>query len=798
MNIKSLLENLKPNQVNDLIIEHTLKYRHGYQFYYTLDNHDIYRYCFPLNIDGKGYDDAIKTQTINYSLETDYITAYEDFFNGISKDRPVFFLDEYRYECDSLRKIIVGMIQSNSTFNYYDKFSKYYESNKDNNVKHDFTFFIALVSGALKDAATRFNSIVENDFFIRDEDDKAEIDHLADFKELFFNAYVDGYDLTRTLKKIFPKSKRDDSSSSIDCQAIARVLSVNKRLISNPQLVNKPTLFLFLSTTKSAYQLFNDEKVNILLPKISTDEGLLTINFHRNAAQLFLNRLIKHLSPEDKLNRLKSAEKFLSYREKYQTIIAEYRSQENENINKDSPDNDTQLLEISKTYEILEEKELTEFQYLLEGYVEINFQREEQMKEIEEYYKKFRDLFERKGYKALDKFYTELKSKYNANPKDYSYVNTIEIKEKELTIHYEFATAFKISLGLLRTETLVLRRGGDEITGTGQHMPIVFTFSDPSRTLDQTAEYFLEKYLITTEEELRHSVVNGLKEMATSYHASAETKSLEDKLAFCLYLLVLPELEGRTGKNTKIVIRFLKAHLELEELKLNEQLYSDYWYVLVWLLRRDGKREKYAEALRLTNEAINHFKDDARFYHSRFLITACLLKGNAPGDDGAIKTKLNSLIADIQQTKKLYPAILSYKSKVIQTNIEATLTNSDIYANLLLINATRPFGPDVAEKLNDIRMNQLVLLKNTMGDKYNKYPEFLHTEAYLESLESETKTTIADRIHKLNHAIKAINASIESALTLPGFDVDEFSLFRTEMIARKYKLVELGKKGFIP
>ena len=89
----SLLERISYRQIKDLIFEQHLA-REKYRFYYALDNHDIHKYCFPGNLEGREFerDNAGK---IKYDLESDRITAYEDFFTGINIDKPCFFLDEY-------------------------------------------------------------------------------------------------------------------------------------------------------------------------------------------------------------------------------------------------------------------------------------------------------------------------------------------------------------------------------------------------------------------------------------------------------------------------------------------------------------------------------------------------------------------------------------------------------------------------------------------------------------------------------------------------------------------------------
>jgi hypothetical protein len=790
--INSLLDVLSSSQVEDLIDEHKLRVEKGVKFLYTIDNHDLRMYCFPGNIDGSGFAKNENGET-NYSLETDYITAYEDFFKNIDFTSPVFFLDEYFSELSDLHSIILDGIRKRNLFNYAPSFNSYYENNNtDANFKKDFTLFISLVSGALNNGAMRYNSIVKNQFFIRGEYDFLEIDRTDSLRDVFTTSYVDGYDLANNIhSKYFLKYTRNTRESKRkDCQAIARLICINKKLLedSNPKF-----LFLFLSTTPLSRELFHDKDFHRVLPKQDGDSSGKPFNFHRTAAQLFLKRLIKDLDDHDQLERLQKAKTFINYRERYKQEIDyfEKNAKPHEELPADENYFDQESKNrflIYKQYKELEQSEVSSFQALIENYVTLNFTREDQFREIEGLYDQLTKSSNNLG--SLKRLFRDLKSNYDKISQEDNILN-IESVENAFNIQYVFSAIFKKSMSLIHNgEKLVISRGNDTISGTGQHLPVVFkNIGQSSETLDNLADFYLDQFAFINESisDANHVVEIRLREITASVY-NINSSSMEELLVFCLYLLILPEVKVFSKKsNNQHVQDFLNEIFKREELSKNDDLHSDYLYVLVWVLRRN---KEYVKALSHTQTGIDLFPDDARFYHSRFLIHASEDGDNKSGNEKYNEKRLNSYLDDINLASHLYKGILSKKSDSIRINIEATLLNSKLYSELLIASGKTLSYEEKVEILASLRENELQKLKKLIGADYNKFPEFLHTESVLESMESDLESDPLKRLEKLRCASIAINNAIRQAGKLNSFKLGQY--FSLKEIIEEKKAISIN------
>jgi len=714
--INSLLQRISSWQIEDLIVEQKL-IQEGYVFYYTIDNHDILKYCFPCGLDGDSFN-----SNSEIDLETDIVTAYQDFFGSLSKSDPVFFLNEYILELTDLRREIINRIQRAPLFNYAKGFNEYLENlNPEKNIIEDFTLFIAIASGFIQNGAERFNSVLTNPYFIYKPADLDKINYGDLLKELISeSSKID----TNFLEKIYD-SFRDivvgnRFSKRTDSEAIARLISINTQLINNHQ--GSKILLLFLSTTETSKKVFY--KINDLLPKINNKP----LNFHRTVEQLFINKLLKDLDPESRLERLIKCKELISYREK---MVKNYQSKDKELEDMDELENMSAFLRELRT-----------------NYVNKNLARKDPFEIITKLHSQLDKVRSTLQHGSLKKLYSRLKKIAEENKDQFANIEAIKIVEVSFQLGQTFLAVFKKSINFLNNgSAITIGRGKDLIKGTGQHLPIVFSYSEgqPGKNFDQIGELYLNQFAFLSTSGYTSELINNVKNIANSIsHNDFHSKSLAEKLVLCLYLLILPDVKFDEKTNNDIVLEFLveqyDAGLNIED----KSQRADFLYILAWVSRRS---KKFDLALKYTKEGIRLFPGDARFYHSRFLLNVCNTDEAMPGSK-KLKKYLEYL-SDIKKATDLYPKILKHKPAIITKNIFATLLNSEAFCYSLMA-LTKQGSLETQKSYLENAESKIKDLKELMGSDDLEYPEFLHTEAtYLDtSADLETDLNIKKKNRK--------------------------------------------------
>lgn len=778
--IYSLLEKIKVNQIDDLILEEKLV-KSGFKFHYLVDNHDILRFCFPGGFSGELFSRI--NNEINFEIEADIIATYEDFFyNKLSVDNPIIFLDEYIYELKSIHDQIIKCIQLSELFNYADTFYKYLDDTistpniRSGNIYDDFTLFIAIATGYLSNGAQKYNYLLRNPNFIIKHDSDIPFANKGIIEEIFFESFSKTHDYNNKILKFFPKNRL---SKRIDSEAISRIVYINKKLLLNNDINHTNLLFLYLSSTETSKNVF--ENITNLLPEVFVNNQFSRFNFHRTVEQLFLKRLFQDLTPEIKLERYESIKMLIIYKE--------YQSGNIRDIDFSKPYGEQ---EFKNNLEQLEGIINSSLKELREKYIAVNFSRNEQFRDIEKLFSMLNQNDLATRFHKLNSFYKNLKEislKYDTTLN----VEVIKDLEAQFKIEHTFIIVFKKSLQKLsQSNTIEVSRGKDPISGAGQHMPVVFIGNNDYYSLlfDEIAMLYLNQFAFYESFEDRYLVMSKLQRLATNiYGKTPKIKNIEDKLVFCLYLLVLPEVQLFQDKlNNDYVKEFLISIEKSDNSLFNHDinLYSDFLYILTWVFRRNTN---YDEALISTNKGLTLNPKDPRFHHSKFLINACKINENE-----APVSHFYDLLEEIKLTKKLYEDFFVKLNKpdVIRINIEATLLNSEIYTEANIVAKTMDNSDNilVVKSLN----KKIRALKNliTKVSIYDKYPEFLHTEALVSFLTSEFTKDMKKRKDLLFVSINLLNAAINKTQFLKNFKfqkyVDDLKLIEN----RRYELEKMS------
>jgi hypothetical protein len=741
--ISSLLQKVSSLQIEDLIIENNLA-KEGYKFYYAIDNHDIHQYCFPGDFSGDKFEQDEQTNEINYDLETDRITAYDEFFKSLSEDNPVFFLNEYILELKDMKAELERRIMRGPLFNYATEFNAYLEEikpDKNQIILEDFTLYIAIATGFIKNGAQRFNEIVKNPFFIYRSE---QFDNIKNGRELL-NVFIEShhspanntdriFDLFMKLSKLGNRfSKRTDS------EAIDRICRINQVAMQNGP---SKTLILFLSTSKVTRDVA--QHFQVFMPKVKFQP----FNFHRTVEQLFIKRLLQDLDFDARHDRLEKCKQIITNRENLDKFRIDDWNYDWEKI----------FTENLKT--------------IREKYVNTNLARKDQFQKIRELAEDLEKASKNMNLIKLKKLYSNLQTVAKRYTNELENINDIKIVETKFQLDQTFVPIFKKAIDKLKQgHPMKISRGKDFISGTGQHLPILFFYrSEKNAALtDQIAELYLSKLAFLHPSgtlELTRKIID----IASSiYDSIFDIRSLHDKLVLCLYMLILPEINHEGKTNNEVVEEFLQEIRHLDLTKLDDVLYSDLLYVLCWVLRRNTK---YKEAMEITEKALDLFPKDPRFYHSRFLITICIQSSNP--NDRATKSYFKSLLEDICKAADLYRERIDDRPDSIWTNILATLLNSEIYTEILSLRGnlddseTRPI-------LEKIMIEKLPRLKKIIGEQYEVYPEFLHTEAYFELLMSQNTSDPLEKAEWRDKSISTLRKAIEVGNKLVNYDTKSYS-----------------------
>lgn len=765
----SLLERLTSNQVEDLIIEHELKEK-GYVFSFCIDNHDIVKYCFPGNFDGHGFE-LKEDNTANYELETELSAAYTYFYTSIIKQTPVYLLDEYRDEFEGLRKQIINKINSYELINYADTFLDYYETilpSEKNKIKEHFTTFISIATGLISNGAERYNKILLMPNFIRDFDDaggvvdESILELINKTRDIIIESQKRSLENTAIIYKDLKRLRRKSNgqNSLIDSAAIARTLFLNYWQIKE----RKKNLFFFLSSTHTIKKFFNE--FNYLVLEV---EGR-KLNFHRTGEQIFLLYLLKDLDLNERLKRLKEAKEITLNREKYYNEI----KKEKENINSEQNKIGEQLnINIKESFAELREK-----------YIEINLSRNEQFSFIVSLHDKLNRATRNNSLVRLNSLYSQLKkiSEKYGNKNE----NLIILNNLGNTYKFEqvFCIALKSSLNMLNERApIIVSRGDDVIMGTGQHMPLAFlSVTNENFFLDEIAEFYLNlvAHFKSTTSDDSVEIANKLRSLAHNiFETNFHDKTNHEKLIFSLYLLILPQFDDYSIRysNSEKVQFFLAELIESGVDKTDNELYSDFLYVLAWVCRRNNN---YVDAYKYTKIGISFCSDDPRFYHSLFLIDICRL--NKSSVIGKF-SEYTQIIKSIDTALNLYPDFLKNKSQIIKTNILCSLINSKIYNQVFVVHYDRSSnGMQKALVLERIRQRDLRQLKDEIGEAYEAYPEFLHTEAFLEFHEAFYEVDSKKKISKLNFAKVSIDKAIRRAEMIKNYKIENYKILYQDIV----------------
>jgi hypothetical protein len=701
----SLLSSLNGLQVKALIEEIQLKID-GYTFYYSIDADDLINYVYPLGIDGNRKEER--------SLDLEYITdeqiAFfallndENFYGGLFNDHIeeiILLINKIKYLQHTGTKAFDTVKELLNSFITLTTIDVEKASEDINSIKENISLLLAILVGLQSDGLQKLFKI-KNDNKIDFNEEKWLPKLYGKNKELKFSDYNNELFINNLYSYL-----RDDNKNNItalrknisylrDCNAIRKVYSINSVLSHN----NIKNILLYLSSDRKTPKMFyRKSKTPDSLYKYLRNEAIIIndkpINYHRNTAQLFLMLLCKDSDLnkfKENLRDVESVVKLREKREKLNSIQFMQLLQEEDKLDKLLAGKIIDLRKEYENYGTLIQLDL--FKGLLE---------ECKQMDLSDDYRNIVILLD----KAMTEHNSHLKIVKWKEESDAVINELIQLNIFRGSIAYSVEALIK---NHLEKESLKEPTAGDDyIFGQDHYLPNYFKSNNErfSPEFNEIVSHYNDNI-----EELRKFILKTVDSLFDMDHRN-------DELMLKRFILVLLMSNSKQfgGKIISDVIRYL-LHSQAQGLFIESNVY----YYLIWVLRRN---KQYPEAQKKTQEALQKYKKDPRFYHALVLIKYCLYKDGKEKDVNL----LSSTIEYIEEAMEFYHLDriqTPNKSNFIDMNINA-LYNTKIFIYSTLYHHDKE---EYLVQLKEAR-SDLIILKRRDKNYYNK-SEFLHTEAYLE------------------------------------------------------------------
>jgi hypothetical protein len=707
----SILETLTLSQIDDLIQEVELKEK-GYKFYFTVDQFDLVKYCYPV-----GLEKVDEEYSLDY-LSDQFVALSGLFTNEV---KCMFLLKQYEDEFKDFRATIINMLFKGIEFvKDYEKFTDYLNSDLKKNIKNDFGLLISASTGVLQEGVQRFNFLANEKLITSYETfDKIAENYpdLEPLKKSFESSTKINEEIVSKLKSAFLSGKsevegRKQMAIENDCQAIDRICRINKNLINK----NEKILLLFLSSTSASRNIYFRKDI-IDYPKILNKK----FNFHRTSAQIFLQLLLKGTEKSEELNELNKIKDFIQKRNQFENIILE-----------NNFDN------LFKNRIIILRNRYANESLLLQN----------------ESFKSLFDKLNNSNYsvKRLNKIYTDLMIKFNKTGLE----GIIESKNEILSIidyEYKFKEYYTNWLKMVNENNIqnnksenpyyfLIQRGLDPVFGTGHHLPLLFINNGENKGVINaiTERYIIDevKFIKANIDSSNKHIINFISKNVEKYLVNNDNldTDFEDILIRCLFILIIPYDRSKTNNNEiriapeQTVLNILEKYLD-DDNNMKVNLKSDYYYLLAWVARRNKEYEK-------SNEYCKKGKDinstDPRFYHGQFLYNYCKFRELYPSNINCyehnsfeILNFLNDALSEGKTAMSLYInwVDVEIEEKVLQ-KVKAALL-----AGLIIVLSNLYKFSNSEEYLKKGRV-KLQELKSLEKEEYEEQPEYRYAESLLE------------------------------------------------------------------
>lgn len=703
------LHDLDPEEIDNLITDISLQGR-GAKIYFAIDPHEIFDFCFPLNL-----TDAFSSNID--AIAHDQAALYEVFF--ARQEKPLL-LPEYVGEVRALfsyltrdvdnvysaTEMLEGIINASNL-------SGITEAEKvgalETFLQSSFNIVLAISMGIYSLGAERFRSIFQNRLLT----DRPTADTHQDeqtIKEVY-DEYRGPILADQLFNDLHKRSEGQVSSGLerdrqlradyVDARAIDRLLYLNRTLEQAYQKkrLSHRYIISYLSSARKSKLLFRRESVKDVLPIIAGSHYPIL----KTRQQVFAYVINKSHNADltETIRNLENLKDMLVTMQRVGSI----------NL---SADLDCQLcvleggnppncdrIEFCKGLQTLNE-EIQRKRMQIENLGLV--------KTLNDY----QQLLTARPSSASHKVYLDFLSKvFQSNVKDLAMARMYE-KQRLITLQLETVNIFKKGFRIANSpgSASLFRSQKDSVVDINQYLP--------SKPILNNAKYreVLDSILSYFKNPAEFTLVEDAYKQFIALDTDSEALDAEHELIKCYLYLTF---RGHGGEEK--AYQHCKELLNIKELMEREPLIErEYRYMLCWLARRIRNFEEADICARI---GIDKWSDDARFYNGRALNIFAWLELTDP--TRLCPYTIKDAIEATEKATELYSRNTSDNLETIASNY-----NNVAYFHSFDVARNNYSLRESSEKLRHAR-EAIARLKSLISRDawYPEHPEYFHTEAYL-------------------------------------------------------------------
>jgi hypothetical protein len=769
---------LSPLQIQQLIDDLRLVKDENAKIFFAIDPYELMSFCFPVHLsDDPDADVDIK------ALADDQAALYEIFYrqNALllseydhELDRSLYFFEHTTDRFRDKAKMVDRIIEQGERI-----WGTFPEGDIDENadfLKKNFSIILAIAMGTFSVGIIRLRDIYDLRLIKGDITRRVQPADLPEVRRILSGYQRTEYwDVIKTqLSQPFwdeDDKKRQLRSVEVDASAIDRIIYLNSSFEEARLRGDLSTryLFVYLSSARRTARVFTHESANRFLPIVNG----APYNFWRTRQQIFAYVVHKSReeNPGESIANLERVRDILDEVNKFEGLFSANSCVDCVLKTGIAP---------GSTHETaLSDCRLRDFCTKVKG-LDDEIQRARTQVQNLGLINTLHDYDRLRGAKPAgdsQKQYLDFFRKTFTSPLARQARAKMKRLQQWILVKSEFATSFSNALGISRPDFdhSSLRSPEDFVTGSGQYLP-----TKPKllgKSYQEILQSILSFYRDPTNFDHVESAYKRYVELDTVNKDVDKEMDLEHELIRCFLYLALP----RNTQNTEPVVSPAppgdqKAYEHAESLMESDQLIDradwnnaseaikqEFRYVQCWAARRTGH---FRKAVTLAKEGIEKEPSDPRFFHGLCLAIYSWLVTKA--EDGP--PQIEEAIEATKTAISLYKAqSTSHENDdVIAANYN-NLTYFLAWSIELTQKTTAGSQRGVAEQDRQAvaqareALEALRLLVDKSTWERTKHPEYFHTEAYLEYVESTVAIADGDfakACRKLENANREIGIAI--------------------------------------
>ena len=716
MRLPGIVRQLSPVDVQ-VVVDDLRLIDSGYRLHLCIDPYEVFDFCFPINPEA--------THDIDMDdMADDQAALHHTFFNWGNK---VWLLPEYRGELDRLMRYfeyVVGHAYSraalvdalirgaNLTPGALD------QKDRLRHLEQDFNVVLAVIMGIYSVGVQRLHEVIRERLDRTSVENSAPMSADDGLRKSIFDSVADALKRQSLDEVALARRLRN---AETDAAAIARVIRLNKREGASRRRDRGGDVYLYVSSAPRTRHIFALPEVIGARPMVNGKP----LAIWRNRSQMFIHSLYAttYKSYDRSLNPVEYLTKLLP-------VVAETSRFSH------LPQCRFCLLHGGKGERDCRLIKLCDMLLSLDYGIDATRKAMRNLTLVNSV-ENFNKLRSAKPANDAEREYVEFFSKLFEEKLKDAVIARIRELQHMVFIKWEFSENMP---AMYQHGHEMIKSGHvDEVTNPIQALPTYLKVSSVGHrgVIDAVMKFHKEPDVPTA---------NALDDAYSTFVQTDRVESSlrrEHEAVRCLLYMACIGVSGGVSGNE---LALQHAKTMLDELKKKPDQ-ADFVYISAWALRRLGR---YAEADRLLMKAVTRFPKDPRMWHGRSINAFSWSQADA----ATYPYKLLRPIKDAKRAIELYALDGELGNEACAVN-----WNNLSYMQAL-VKATPYYN------LRAARGAIMELKRILPRDRwYPRYPEFFHTEAFLEYNEylagTENPRVVIDRVAKLENAQRMIDRALQ-------------------------------------